>query len=109
MTAAFSSCIIFYINYKEYTNKNKEIQNKLLLFLDKQDNNVENYQNNYKLITVYKITDNRHGLRSFFNLISNFSNNHYQTLSFGNKISRFLEYLKKSIKTNFANQKLFVI
>ena len=97
------------MNYQEYINKNKEIQSKFLLFLDKEDDIEENYQNLIFLFTGYKIIDNQHELRSLLYLISNITNNHYRTPSFNFKIERLLEYLKESIKNNFTNQKLFDI
>ena len=84
------------MNYKEYIDKNKEIQNELLLFLDKEDEIEENYQNLHKLITSYKIIDNEHELKSFLYLITNICNNHYQTPSFISKIERLFDSLKES-------------
>ena len=97
------------MNFKEYVDQNKEIQNKLLLFFDQEDKIEENYTSLIELFTNYKIIDNLHELKSLLYLISNISNNHYQTPKFIFKIERVLEFLKSSLKNNFTNQQIFSI
>ena len=41
------------MNFKEYVNQHKEIQNELLQFLDKEDEIEENYNNLIELFTNY--------------------------------------------------------
>ena len=95
--------------FQEFSNKNKEIQNKLLLFLDKEEDIEENFTNLIDLFTRYKILANQHELKSLLYLISNISNNHYQAPCFISKIERLLQYLKEDIKKNFSNLKIFDI
>ena len=95
------------MNYLEYLDKNKEIQKQLLLFLDKEDNIEANYKNLIELFTNYKILDNYHEFKSLLYLLSNVSNNHYQTPCFNSKIEQLLKYLKSDINKHFTNLKIF--
>ena len=79
------------------------------MFLDKESDVEENYKNLIDLFTNYKIIDNQYELKSLLYLISNVSNNHYQTPSFVGKIERLLQYLNEDIKKNFSNLKIFDI
>ena len=84
--------------YQEFLSMNQEIQNKLLLFLDKEDNIEANYQNLIDLLINHKIIENTLELKSFLYLIANVSNNHHQIPGFNSKIEQLFQYLKEDIK-----------
>lgn len=90
------------MSYHEYISNMKEIQIKILHFLDKQDNIEENYENIVKFFTDHKILNNKEELKSVLYLLTNISVNHHRGPDFIDKIYRILSFLKEDIKKNFV-------
>ena len=94
---------------QEYFSKMKDIQQKLLQFVDDESNDEENYQNIITYFQDHKIKENLQKLKSILHLISKISNHHYKTHSFYNKISRILTFFKSEIKQFYSNHEIFNI
>ena len=69
------------MNIIEYFSKLKNIEEKLLNFLDQEDNEEENYEN-FKIINDKKIRTNQYDLKIILYLITKISNNHHRLHNF---------------------------
>ena len=87
----------------------KAIQSKLLIFLDKQENVEENFQNLIKLLMESKIGEDQYQLKSLLYLLLKISNNHYRTPNFFGKIESVLSIFIKDIKKYYSNSEIFNI
>ena len=98
---------MFRIEYIEkYLEKNRNIQAKLLDFLDNEDN----FQVLNQLFEETKLRDNQHELRLFLNFLLKIANNYHLNPNFFTKIEEILRYFKDDIKqyTNLEIIDIFV-
>ena len=97
------------MNIQQYLDEMKTIQNKLITFIEKEDDIEENFQNLSLIINDQKIQSNKHDLRLFLHFLSTFSNHHHRGPNFFDKIERILQFLKEEILNQFTNQEIFKI
>ena len=91
----------------EYIEKQKKIQNLLLVFIDSDDNVEENYQNLLQLLQNQKIKDNKSELKSFLHLLLHISDNHHRSNNFFGKIERILLQFKDEMTKYFSNFEIY--
>ena len=94
---------------KEYVEKKQKIQNGLLKIINDSDDNEENFDNFFKIITDQKICENRYELKATLSLLVKISNNHYRLPTFFQKIEKILFYFKNSIEQHLTNTEIFHI
>ena len=97
------------INPKKYLDMMKDIQEKILAFLEDECNCEENFQNLEKIINDTKIRDNQNYFLSLLHLILQIGNNHYRNTNFFDKIERILQNYIIDIKKYFSNYQIFNI
>lgn len=97
------------MNIKKYLENMKKAYEDLLIFIDNENNETENFQNLNKTFQDIQIRDDRNNLRLFLHLIVNVSNNHHRSATFFNKIDQILKYFEEDIKNYFSNSELFII
>ena len=92
-----------------YIKKNKEIQEILLEFIDKQDNLEENFLNFQISFQENKIADDKHEFKLLLHFIASISDNHYRESNFFDKIEKILINFQEEIKNNYSNKEIFNI
>ena len=97
------------IAISNYIKKNKEIQEILLEFIDKQDNLEENFLNFQKSFQENKIGDDKHEFKLLLHFIASISDNHYRESNFFDKIEKILINFQEEIKNNYSNKEIFNI
>lgn len=90
-----------------YIEKMRKIQSSLLKFLDEELDVEENYENFNKILTDYKLKEDKHELKLVLRLINTISNNHRRIPYFISKIERILGEMKNEIKLHFSNSEIF--
>ena len=93
----------------DYIKKNKEIQETLLDFIDKQDNLEENFHNFQLSFQENKIADDKHEFKLLLHFIASISDNHYRESNFFDKIEKILLNFQEEIKNNCSNKEIFNI
>ncbi|KAK8883271.1 hypothetical protein M9Y10_045922 [Tritrichomonas musculus] len=93
----------------EYLDKNKNIQDALLTFLENEINTEEDFQKLILIINKQKIINDKHEFTLFLHLLSKISQNHYRNPDFISKIKRILKNFEKDIKKNLTNSEIFDI
>ena len=88
---------------------NKNIQRKILEFLEHDSDTEENYQNLIQLIEENKIKEDEFKLQELLHLISIISSHHHRGLNFFSKIERILLNFTKEIKQSLSNSEIFHI
>ena len=63
---------------KEYIERMKTIQNKILEFIDQGQDVEEHYQNLINLFQDLQIRSNKYRLKTILYILSNISNNHHR-------------------------------
>ena len=88
-----------------YLVKMERIQNRLLEFLDKNDD----FETDLHQFTTFLSDENIQGeiFKEFLNLISKISTHHHRTTCFIKKIESILTFLKKDILASFSNSSIF--
>lgn len=89
-----------------YLKKMAEIQENLLMLLQKTDENEVQQFINY--LIDKKVLENMYELNSLIHLISNISNNHHRTPTFINQVFGLLSHLQNYLKQNFSNSEINV-
>ncbi|KAK8843716.1 hypothetical protein M9Y10_024781 [Tritrichomonas musculus] len=85
----------------------KKIQRCILDFIEKEDNNEENFQNLEILIDELQIKENKYFIISIFHLIIEIANNHNRSSNFFEKLEKIINIFKNEIKQNFSNDQIF--
>lgn len=98
---------LFKMDIQGYLSTMKEIQEKLLVFLDNNDNSEDSLQQFINFLTNKLILNEI--FEDFLNLISSISMNHKRTTYFIEKIESILTCLKDEIMHKFTNSNLFNI
>ncbi|KAK8891517.1 hypothetical protein M9Y10_028729 [Tritrichomonas musculus] len=83
------------------------IQSCLLDFIEKEDNNEENFQDLEILFDEHKIKEKKYYLISIFHLIAEIANNHYRSSNFFEKLGKIILFFKEEIKQSFSNKQIF--
>ena len=89
---------------EHHFEKDKDVQQKMLEFLDTNDNLEENYQN---LMDSINKLDEESKLPELLYLILRISNHHQRTPNFFTKIERILINYKEEIKQTYSNSEIF--
>ena len=93
----------------EYLENIENIQEKILTFIENEDNKEENYQNLLQLFNDQKILDSPSEMELILKLISKISDNHYRLPNFFPKLEQILLFLKDSMAKIFSNQEIYTI
>lgn len=87
--------------------KMKNLQQKMLEFIDKEDNIEENFQNLIKIIEEQNISKDCSEFTLFLRLIMAIADDHYRSSGFFDKIEQILQKYKSEIQQFFTNKELF--
>ena len=93
----------------EYIDKMKNVQLKLLQFIDAEANEEENYDNFIRIIEDQNIKKDKYDLKMFLYIINQISNFHHRSQHFFEKIEKILTKYQKEIQNNFTNYEIFSI
>ena len=93
----------------EYFKKMKDIEEKLLIFLDKQDELNENFLIFNEFLQDHKLSENKYELKSFLYLIAAISKNYHRSQDFFTKIELILKSLQEKIKNYYHSFEIFQI
>ena len=93
----------------EYLQNLANIHEKILTFIEEEDNKEENYQNLLQLFDDQKILDSPSETKLILTLVSKISDNHYRVPKFLSKIEQILLFFKDSIAKNLSNYDIFTI
>ena len=95
---------------KEFIEKRKDLQIKILSFLDDSQNNAEeNFQLLIHSIENQKISANKHDLTDLLHLVTKIANNHFRCADFFLKIEKIINLFKNDIQKYFTNFEIFNI
>ena len=89
------------MDVQQYLSTFKEIQASVLLFIDNENNETENYTKINELIKQYKITNDSNDLRLFLRFISTIVSNHHRYPRFYDKIFKIFDMIKSNIFKSF--------
>lgn len=95
------------MDVEEAIKQMKDIQSIFLEFLENESNTENNYEKLIKVISNYKITEDKHKFISLLQLISIIGNNHKRSGNFINKIEQTLQNFKTDIHKYLTNSELF--
>ena len=95
------------MNAEEAIKQMKDIQSIFLDFLDKESNAEINHEKLLKVISDYKITEEKHKFISLLQLINVIGNNHRRFANFISKIERTLQNFKTDIHKYLTNFEIF--
>ena len=93
----------------EYLSKMKEVQKKLLAFINEEDDIEENFENFIILIPDHQKEDDLLVMKSIIYLISKIAKNHHRGPDFFTKITKILLCIKDFIIRNYSNLEIFNI
>ena len=97
------------LSYTKYLDFKKDLQKKLVEFLDDETNNEHLFAKLIKLVDDQKLLENKPELDLFFMLITTIANDHYRSANFFDKIFQILNYLKSAFKQTYLNSEIFKI
>ncbi|KAK8891526.1 hypothetical protein M9Y10_028738 [Tritrichomonas musculus] len=97
------------MDIKPFVNKMKEIQGKLLEYLDKESDIEENFQNFIQVLNDQDIFNNKSEFKLILYLILRVSINHHRSIQFYEKNNSILTYFKDTIIKYFTNNEIFNI
>lgn len=92
-----------------YLERMKNIQRKLLVFLEDESNTEESFKTLKSYFDNIKIYYNQHELRSLLHLLIRIGNNHSHTSNLYCRIFQILKLFQKEIKKYFSNIEIFTI
>ena len=95
------------MNLTEHIEKMKKIQESILEYIEKEQDDEENYQNLIILFTDPNCFNNRQDMKVILYLLSHISNNHHRSKNFLEKIEQIFLYFKKYILKFFSNFEIF--
>lgn len=94
---------------QEYVQKMTKIQKSLILYLDREDNIEENYENLFILIKDQNIKNNKNEFKIFLHLVDCLSKYHFRTKGFFEKIYQILMEFKEEFGKFLTNTEIFNI
>ena len=77
---------------QNYIDNRQKLYEELLIFIEKDEINQDDFSRLIKHIKLQKIPDNSDVFKSFINLINIISKNHHRNSQFLNKIEQILTY-----------------
>ena len=89
-----------------YINQNREIYEKLLIFIQSDDEQ-DHFNQLIEKINTYNIQKDWEELEQFLQLIVNISNNHHRKPDFFSKIMQILQFLKTDIQLYYTDLEIF--
>ena len=92
-----------------FLEKNKELQEVFLDFIDKQDNIEEHFQNLLEIFQDEKIQDDKHKLKLLLHFVSSIVDDYYRESNFFDKIEKILDNFQEEIKKYYSNKEIFDI
>lgn len=92
---------------QNFIKEMKEINSKLLVYLDKQESSEADYQLIIQLLNDLKIRENKHKLRDVVHIMAEIYSNHHGKQAFYSKLERIFLFLKNDIKQTFSNEDLY--
>ncbi|KAK8838656.1 hypothetical protein M9Y10_032692 [Tritrichomonas musculus] len=95
------------IKLKEYIALKKELHEKILNFLDDEEDSQYTFDQLIQIVSLQNITQNRNEFREFINLIKKIYSNHHRSQEFQNKIIQIILHYSKEIKQTFPNLEIF--
>ena len=93
----------------EYIAKMKDMQIKILEYLDAYNNLEEKYQQLLQHLEDHKIKDHKYNVIDFLQLISKIAKHHQRQPNFFSKIEKFLNLFEEEIKKYITSEDLFNI
>ena len=96
------------MSIQENLEKMKQLQYHILMFLDNQEKDEENFQQLIKIIDDIKIRERQQDLRLLLKLLSQISDNHHRCADFFDKIEQIFRLFKEDFK-KFEKSELFEI
>lgn len=97
------------MDIQQYLIDKKLIHQRLLNYLDSEDDIEEDFQNLITFFITQKIHEQRDELKEFFLLLVSVSNYYFRKKNFFDKIDRILSYFQDELKKVFSNSELFEI
>lgn len=97
------------MDIQQYLDEMRKIQENLLIFLDGDHNDDENFSNLIKLFDDLKIREDKHILKQLLYLITRISGNYHRGPNFFHKLEQILNFFKNEIKKYFSNLEIFNI
>ena len=97
------------MSIQEYFEKKKELQEKLIKFLDNQNDEEENYSNLINLIQDQQLHTDKHEMKIFLYIINQISNHHHRHFHFIEKIEKIIKTFQDQIQREFTKYELFQI
>lgn len=94
------------MNVQAFLQKNKEMYNQLINFIDEKNDSKEDYSNFFNLLNIQ---DKKEGLKEMLHLLANIATNYHQSPVFFNKIELIIIKYRENIKQNFSNLEIFNI
>ena len=85
-----------------YFNKKKALHNLFLLYLDSDENSLDNKNNLIKFINSQKIQENRVEFEHFLRLLLVLTEHHHRQQNFLDKIEQIISNFSNNIKQNFS-------
>ena len=86
----------------EYLQNIENIQENILIFIENEDNQEENYQNLIQLFNDQKILDSPSEIKLILTLISKISDNHYRLPNFFSKLEQIILFFKDAMEKNLS-------
>ena len=94
---------------EKYLEKIKEIQSKVLNYIENTEVDENNFKEIIKICDEYKIQEDKNDFKLFLYLLNNISNNHHRDANFFDKFFKILKYYQDYIQNNFTNDEIFII
>lgn len=94
------------LSIQEYLNNKKDIQSKLLEFVDASTNPNNYFDNLIALISDQKIVESPLEFKEFIRLLVQISNDHHRSPDFFDKIEQILLHYNQNIKKSFTNKEI---
>ncbi|KAK8840555.1 hypothetical protein M9Y10_030764 [Tritrichomonas musculus] len=97
------------MNFEEFVEKKKSIQNALLEFLDDESDADDKFENFVNLVTSQPIIKNQHDFKELLYLIYDIGNYRPHVPKFISKVERVLRQFKQYLQQYFSNSEIFKI
>ncbi|KAK8898112.1 hypothetical protein M9Y10_000381 [Tritrichomonas musculus] len=97
------------MNFEEFVEKKKSIQNALLEFLDDESDADDKFENFVNLVTSQQIIKNQHDFKELLYLIYDIGRYRPHVPKFISKVERVLRQFKQYLQQYFSNSEIFKI
>lgn len=96
------------MNNNDFLNMMKNIQSRLLAFIEQEEKAEENFEQLHKLIND-RFKECKYSINSLLHLLTEIGNNHHRSNNFFSKIEKIILIIKDQIKQNFSQSEIFNI